>query len=188
MNIVVINGSPNGDSSVTLRYVDYLRKHLPDLEAQLFEVARPIRRLESRPHELTPIADAMAAADGVIWSFPVYTFLIPGQLKRFIELLLEHQGGQPLGGVCTSVSTSAHFFDHTAHQYMEAVSADLGMKVVKGYSAGMHDLLHSRGQQGLLGFGRHFLRRIAGESPVEAGPTPVDWPTSTASRQWPCGP
>jgi hypothetical protein len=40
-----------------------------------------------------------------------------------------------------SLSTSIHFYDHTAHNYIHGVCDDLGMRYLGAFAAEMHDLL-----------------------------------------------
>lgn len=176
MNIIVINGSPTGTKGITAQYTAYLERTFPQHNFQVFEVARRIRRIERDEAEFHTIAEHMAAADAIIWCYPVYLMLVPAQLKRFVELLLERTEPSVLAGkVATVISSSAHFYDHTAHDYMRGVSADLGLSFVQGFSAGMEDLLSEEGRHNLLGFAKNFFRHAGGELPVEAAVPPVRW-------------
>jgi hypothetical protein len=58
-----------------------------------------------------------------------YYFLVSSQYKRFIELIWERKAEGFFKDKYTAVlSTSIHFFDHTAHNYMNAICDDLEMK------------------------------------------------------------
>ena len=50
------------------------------------------------------------------------------------------------------LTTSIHFFDHTAHEYVNGICDDLGMKYVDGYSAAMYDLLQEEERRGCCCF------------------------------------
>ncbi len=176
MKIVVINGSPSGNRGVTAQSVEYLRRQFGEHEFEIVEAARRIRRLERDEALFGDTVERLASADAILWAFPVYIMLVPAQLKRFIELLGERGGDAAMAGkVCSAISTSAHHYDHTAHDYLEAVSWDLGMTYVRGFSAESGDLLTEDGRRNLLGFGRDFLCRAAGEPVIEAAPAPVQW-------------
>jgi len=176
MKIVVINGSPSGNNGTTAQSIAYLRQQLGEHEFEVIEAARRIRRLERDPETFDAALALLDGADAILWAFPVYIMLVPAQLKRFIELLGERGGEAVLRGkVCSAISTSAHHYDHTAHDYLEAVSWDLGMTYVHGFSAESGDLLTEDGRRNLRGFGRDFLRRAAGDALVEAGPAPLRW-------------
>lgn len=83
--------------------------------------------------------------------YPVYTFIAPSQLHRFIELL-KASGIDLEGKFATQITTSKHFYDVTAHKYIEENCKDLGMKYIKGLSADMDDLLKEEGQKAARDF------------------------------------
>jgi len=142
MNIVVLNGSPKGDLSITLQYIRYAAKKYPNSSFQYFPVAQNIKKLEKNEAAFREITDAVKKADAVIWSFPLYFLLVCSQYKRFIELIFERkQEDAFIGKYAVSVSTSVHFFDHTAHNYIHGICDDLQMHYAGGYSAAMYDLM-----------------------------------------------
>lgn len=99
--------------------------------------------------------DAAAAADAMIWAFPVYCLLVPAHYKRFIELLLErHVEASFQDKYAAILTTSIHYFDHTAHEYVRGICDDLGMKCVGGYSAEIYDLLQEEEQGRFLLFAK----------------------------------
>ncbi len=73
------------------------------------------------------------------------------------------------------LTSSEHFFDHTAHTYMEAVSEDLGMRVYPGFSAEMEELYSPAGQHNLEAWARDFLRVVHQDAPLERRTVPVSW-------------
>jgi multimeric flavodoxin WrbA len=142
MKLVILNGSPKGEMSVTMQYVRYLRREFPEHEYAEHHVCQRIRLLEKRSAALEEIAADVEGADGVIWAFPLYIMLVHGGYMRFIELIFERGLARSFAGTyAATLSTSIHFFDHTAHQYMREVIEDLGMLLVGSHSAAMHDLL-----------------------------------------------
>ena len=82
----------------------------------------------------------------MLFSYPVYTFIAPSQLHRFIELV-KASGADLTGKMATQITTSKHFYDVTAHRYVEDNCHDLGLKVIRGLSADMDDLLSEKGQK-----------------------------------------
>lgn len=176
MNIVVINGSPSGIRGVSARYVAYLQRHFPQHTFQVLEVAKKIHRIERDEQRLEAVARAMIDADAIIWCYPVYFMLVSAQLKRLIELLMERLGHDALAGKpCTAISTSAHFYDHTAHDYIAGISTDLGMSFVQGFNAGFKDLLTEQGRRDLLGFARDFFDQAAEPMLPHPGYPPIQW-------------
>ncbi len=153
MNILVLNGSPKGDFSITLQTVRYLEK----LNSKnTFTVLNVGQRIKSFEKDFAPALEAITAADVLLFSYPVYTFIAPCQLHRFIELMKEHNA--PVKGkFATQITTSKHFYDVTAHRYIQDNCQDMGMKYVRGLSADMEDLTTKQGQQEARAFWKHFL-------------------------------
>ena len=85
-------------------------------------------------------------AELILFCYPVYTFIAPYQLHRLIELI-KADGVDLSGKFASQITTSKHFYDVTAHRYVEENCFDLGMKVVRGLSADMEDLLTEQGQK-----------------------------------------
>lgn len=157
MNIAVLNGSPAGKDSITLHTLLYIQRHFPEHRFEIIHVAQQIRKLEKEPALWT---DALLRADMLLFCYPVYTFLAPAQLHRFIGLVKE-SGIDLSGKYATQITTSKHFYDVTAHRYIEDNCADLGLKVIHGLSADMDDLLHPQGRREALDFFRYVLWNVA---------------------------
>ena len=152
MNILVINGSPKGDNSITLQTVLYLEKLHPEHTFHILNVGAKIKSLEK---DFTPAMEAIENADALLFSYPVYTFIAPCQLHRFIELLKEHQVNVA-GKIATQITTSKHFYDVTAHRYIQDNAQELGMNYIRGLSADMEDLTTKKGQKEAVDFWKHF--------------------------------
>lgn len=142
MNVLVLNGSPKGRYSITLQTINYLEKLHPEHSFEVLHVGPRIKALEK---DFSPAAEAIARAELIVFSYPVYTFIAPYQLHRFIELL-KASGISLEGKAATQLSTSKHFYDVTAHRYVQDNCADLGLPYIKGLSADMDDLLTEKGQ------------------------------------------
>ena len=153
MNITVLNGSPSGQDSITLFTVRYIEKHFPDHHFRVLDVGQRIRAMEKKKDEW--IAE-MRAADLIMFCYPVYTFLAPAQLHRFIAMMKE-SGVSFEGKAATQVTTSKHFYDITAHRYVEDNCHDMGLKVIRGLSADMDDLTGARGRREALQFFENVL-------------------------------
>ncbi|MBQ8351829.1 MAG: NAD(P)H-dependent oxidoreductase [Clostridia bacterium] len=143
MNILVLNGSPKGQYSITLQTVNYLAALYP---AHSFDVLHVGQRIKALEKDFSTARKALERADLLLFSYPVYTFIAPYQLHRFIELLKEHEINL-VGKYATQLSTSKHFYDVTAHRYIEDNCYDLGLKYIRGLSADMDDLLSEKGQK-----------------------------------------
>ncbi len=161
MKVFVLNGSPYGTNGITAQYIQFLEKTFSEHTFETVEVARKLGKFERSPLDLEYLLQKIASADTIIWAFPVYTMLVPSQLKRFIELLFENECGHYLKDkIATGISTSANFYDHTAHDYMQGISSDLGLRYVRGFSAEMKDLLSESGRNNFLGFAKDFFWRV----------------------------
>ena len=152
MNILVINGSPKGEYSITLQTVRYWEALHPEHSFQVLHAGQRIKALEK---DFTPAMDALEKADAILFSYPVYTFMAPCQLHRFIELMKEHKA--PVQGkYATQLTTSKHFYDVTAHRYIQENCHDMGMLTIRGLSADMEDLLSEKGQKEAESFWQYF--------------------------------
>ncbi len=153
MKIAIINGSPKGKHSITLQTSLYLEKKYPDHEFCVLHAGQTIKALEK---DFSPAKELLSSCDAVVFSYPVYTFLAPSQLHRFIELMKEN-GADVRGKYATQISTSKHFYDITAHKYIEENALDMGMRYIRGLSADMEDLLSEKGQNDAEKFFDRFL-------------------------------
>ncbi|MBQ3509071.1 MAG: NAD(P)H-dependent oxidoreductase [Peptococcaceae bacterium] len=151
MHILVLNGSPKGEYSITLQTMRYLEILHPEHSFEVQHVGQRIRILEN---DFAPVKEALERADLLLFSYPVYTFIVPYQLQRFIELL-KASGVDVSGKTATQISTSKHFYDVTAHRYIQDNCADLGLHYVRGLSADMDDLTTQKGQQEAEAFFQH---------------------------------
>ena len=153
MNVLVLNGSPVGNNSITLQTVYFIEKHFKSCQFRVLHVGQRIRSYEK---DFSEAADALRKADLILFCYPVYTFLVPSQLHRFMELIKEN-GINLTGKYATQITTSKHFYDMTAHQFIRENCTDLGLVFIEGLSADMDDLLHRKGQRDALEFFR-FVR------------------------------
>lgn len=185
MNILVLNGSPKGNNSITLQTVLFLEKKYPGHTFQVLNVGQKIKSFEK---DFTPASEAIKDADLLLFSYPVYTFIAPCQLHRFIELMKEHQ--VPVEGKYASqITTSKHFYDVTAHRYIQDNCQDMKMKFIRGLSADMDDLTLKKGQEEACKFFEYLCWCIEKDfyepcylkntAPLR---TPVTVPASTAEK------
>lgn len=148
MKICVLNGSPKGDYSVTLQTVLFLQKKFSKDEFNVYNIGQQIKKIEKDPSE---VIRGMIDSDLIIFSYPVYTFIATSQVHRFIEIIKEKNVSLKDKFV-TQITTSKHFYDMTAHRYIEDNCHDLDMKVIKGLSLDMEDLTKKEGQEDCVSF------------------------------------
>ncbi len=157
MKIAVINGSPKGQYSITLQTVRYLERKYPEHDFCILNAGQKIKALEKNFDEAEEL---LVSADAILFSYPVYTFLAPSQLHRFIELT-KASGVDLSDKYATQITTSKHFYDVTAHKYIEENSFDLGMRYIRGLSADMEDLLTENGRKDAEKFFERFLWSVS---------------------------
>ncbi len=151
--VLVINGSPKGEFSVTLQTIRYLEVVFDNLEIDIVNVGAKLKYFENN---FSIVQDKLSAADLVVFSYPVYTFIAPWQLHRFIEICKE-KGLDCTGKFATQITTSKHFYDYTAHKYIEDNANDLGFKFIRGLSADMDDLTTKKGQKEAVDFMKYVM-------------------------------
>ncbi len=161
MRIVVLNGSPKGDLSATIQYVHFVQKKYPQHRLKILNISQKMRAIEKDQSSFQKIIDEVESADGVLWAFPLYFLLVHSHYKRFIELISERGAESAFKNKYTAaLSTSVHFYDHTAHNYINAICDDLDMKYVGAFSADMYDLLKEKEREKLILFAKHFFEAI----------------------------
>jgi len=174
MKIAVLNGSPKGEVSVTMQYVHFLELRFPEAEFELFDVALKIKKLEKDEKDFGEVIAGIAAADAVLWAFPLYFLVVCSQYKRFIELIFEKNAVSAFRGKpAATLTTSINFFDHTAQNYINGICDDLGMNFFGSYSAEMNDLLKTKERQRLKAFGELFMKAIKEGTPAIRNNAPL---------------
>lgn len=161
MKIIVLNGSPKGDTSVTLQYVRYIQKKFSHHEYKIFNIAQQIGSIEKDEKVFESIIAEIASSDGVIWVFPLYIFAVASQYKRFIELIFERNAQSAFKGKYAAViATSVKLYDHTAINYVNAISDDLGMNFVDSFSPKMEELTNPAVRENLVKFAQNYFDAI----------------------------
>lgn len=143
MNILIVNGSPKGRYSITLQTCKYLELLHPEHSFEVIHAGQIIKKLQ---RDFSTAAEMLERADLIVFSYPVYTFIAPSQLHYFIDLM-KKSGLDFSDKFATQITTSKHFYDVTAHKYVEDNCYDMGLKYIKGLSADMDDLSTKKGQK-----------------------------------------
>lgn len=167
MRIAVLNGSPRGKKSISRKAGMILEKLYPQHTFEFLDVAPSVGRWERDEAAFQEAMDTVAAADGIIWSFPLYILIVSSQYKRFIELIWERGAQDAFAGKYAAVySTSIHYYDHTAHNYINGICDDLRMRYVGYYSAKIGDLRDEAKRAGFLHFAERFFAAIETDAPM----------------------
>ena len=185
MKVLVLNGSPSGDSSITLQTMLYLEKRYPAHEYRQLNVGFSIRKTEQ---DFSEAYELLSWADLLVFCYPVYTFLVPAQLHRFVELMKE-KGPDLKGKAAAQITTSKHFYDVTAHEFIRENVCDLKLNYLGGLSADMEDLLKEKGRNEADAFFKHVLFMMAhgisrrSIAPVSAAETLTEAHVPETSRE-----
>lgn len=161
MKVTVISGSPKGTYSITLQSVEWLKAQFPTDDFSVHHIGQQ-RGVFNKPDSLNALMAELVASDLVLFAYPIYTCLAPSPLHRFIEVMKGHPlAAQLKGKWATQLTTSKHFYDHTAHNWLNENLTDLGMKVIDAFSADMDDLLTDEGRGALRTFWAYTAFRMA---------------------------
>ena len=132
MNILVLNGSPSGSESITLQTVEYLKILFPQHSYEILNVGQKIRSFEK---DFSEAEAALSRAELILFCYPVYTFLVPAQLHRFIELMIVRKirgANQPLEAFLRHDRTPVY------RGYLRGSQASLCRRSVGGYGRSSH--------------------------------------------------
>lgn len=227
MKILVVNGSPKGQYSTTLHTCLYIKEMYPENEFEILNVGQSIKKYEK---DFSEAREKLDWAELILFAYPVYTFIAPSQLHRFIELMKEaagvddapnriagvdgisvgtasagnvsaesssegaaHEGISSEDNAClkrlnlagkfaTQITTSKHFYDVTAHNYILENCQDMGLKFIKGLSADMDDLTKKAGQKNACDFFEfvtYCVENDVYETFPEKAPAPAHKPVNT---------
>ena len=161
MKITVLNGSPKGESSVTLQYVNFIQKKFPQHEFRVIHIAKNIKKLEKDTDYFETIINEINDSDGVLWAFGLWVLVVSAQYMRFIELISERSAKDAFKNKYTAaLSTSIHYFDHIAHNYIRSVTEDLEMKYTDGLSLDLVDLRKKDERNNMIIFAESFFNEI----------------------------
>lgn len=186
MDILVINGSPKGKNSATLQTVLYLQILHPEHRFEILDAGDKIKRYE---RDFLEARTALEKADLLLFSYPVYTFVVPSQLHRFVELM-KGSGAAIAGKYATQITTSKHFYDVTAHRFIRDNCQDMGLRFIDGLSADMDDLTTDKGQREARDFFDYLVWQmehgisepVTVPPPVPAKHVPVTVPESAGEK------
>lgn len=145
MKVLVLNASPKAKTSITLQNSLYLEKKFPSHSFSYIHIGCSEK---ANREKIDRTAAEIESSDLVIFSFPVYTFLAPSQLHYFIRILKENNISFD-GKYASIITTSKHFYDTTAHKWLEENLIDLGFSFIEGLSLDMEDLLKEEGREEL---------------------------------------
>lgn len=176
MKIIILNGSPKGETSVTMQYIYYIQKKFSQHTFKIINISLQIQKIEKDINYFNEIMKEIQNANGLLWTFPLYVFLVHSNYKRFIELIFERKAEKYFKNkYVAALSTSIHFYDHTAHNYIHSISDDLETRYFGFYSAEMNDLLKEKKRKSLLLFTENFFYTIENNFSTSRAYQPLDY-------------
>ena len=127
----------------------------------MYHISHKIKKPENNIDFFYHIIEKIKNSDLIIWSFGLWVLAVPAQFMRFVELIKERKVENTFNDKFTAViSTSIHFYDHTAHNYMRAVCEDMNMQYIEGISFDMLDLMKTGKRKDLITFYENIYRTV----------------------------
>lgn len=175
--IVIVNGSPKGDYSLTLQHARYLVSREPGIAPTILNAGEALSEMAYDQAWLDGAIAAIESCDAVIWATPVYTMLVPWQLIRFFDLI-QKAGKSPIftGKYATCVMSCFHYYDHLAEEWLRGTCEDLGMPFIEGLSVDNEDMLKPEIRASMRFFMAEFHRACTSRAPVARKTAPITDP------------
>ena len=174
MKIIVLNGSPKGELSITMQYINYIQKKFKHHDLKIINIAQRINQIEKDAKAFEEIIKEIQLSDGVIWAFPLYVCTVHSSYQRFIELIFERAAEYAFSEKYTAVlTTSIHFFDNTAVNYMNSICDDLNMNYADSFTPEMYDLQKEAVRKNLLQFAQNLFDSIENKIITSKNYSPV---------------
>lgn len=168
MKVLVVNGSPKGEQSLTLQHSLYMLGQEKELEWKVLQVGEELSAINYVKGWLDSAIADIEWSDAIIWNTPVYTMLVPWQLIRLFELI-KNSGRNEIfrGKYATTMMTCFHYYDHLAEDYLRGMSEDLGMSFMEGRTADNMDMLKQEHRASMRFFMHEFIEACRNKLPVE---------------------
>lgn len=168
IKILVVNGSPKGEQSLTLQHSLYMLGQQEDVEFKVLQAGEALSRINFEQSWLESAMADIEWSDAIIWNTPVYTMLVPWQLIRFFQLIKD-EGRNSIfkGKYATSMMTCFHYYDHLAEEWLRAMSEDRGMAYIEGRTADNTDMLNKTHRASMRFFMNEFISACRNRVPVE---------------------
>ena len=174
LRILVVNGSPKGDYSLTLQHSLYMLGQEPSVEWTVLQAGEALSPIDYDESWLAGAIDDIERADAIVWSTPVYTMLVPWQLIRLFRLIEEAGRSDAFRGkYATSMMTCFHYYDHLAEAWLRATCEDLGMAYMEGRTADNMDMLRKDHRASMRFFMREFVEACRSRAPLERKYAPL---------------
>jgi len=140
MQLTVFNGSGRGKQGNSLRLVEPLLKGFTSVEENTYQIHTLMQTRKREEH-----TTAFANAEHVLMAFPMYTDMVPGVVKDFLETLQPYCGreGNPSIGFLIHCGFPEAVQLRTLERYLDKLARRLGCRhtgtILKGNSEGMRE-------------------------------------------------
>ncbi|NLV50321.1 MAG: iron-sulfur protein [Clostridiales bacterium] len=168
INVLIVNGSPKGEYSLTLQHSLYMLGQEDAVNSKVIQAGEVLSSIIFDKAWLESAISDIEWSDAIILTTPVYTMLVPWQLMRFFELIKDAGKSDVFfGKYATSMMTCFHYYDHLAENWLRAKSEDLGMSYLEGRTADNTDMLGKDNRASMRFFMHEFLETCRNKSVVE---------------------
>jgi multimeric flavodoxin WrbA len=173
MKIVVLGGSPKGNVSVTMQYIDHMKRIHPEHTCTTHLIAKDLRVLERDRARFDALIEDVRGCDLLLWAFPLYILSAHANVHRFTELVEERGAVSAFTGkYAATLTTSIHYYDHLAHQWTRAIDDDWGLLHAGTFSAEMYDLVDGKTRAQYERFLDRLFTDVARKVPVQRASLP----------------
>ncbi len=156
MKVLVYNGSPKGSLSTTIQSINYLQQRNPEVNIEIINL---MAVMHGDDNAIKKAINSAKDADAIIWAFPLYHLLVASHVKKFIEKISEFNLETVYENkYATALTTSIHYYDNIAHDYIGGISCDFKMHYVDGLSHHMEDFKSEAKREELQFFFNQFLK------------------------------
>ncbi len=167
IRVLIVNGSPKGNHSLTLQHSLYMLGRAKDVEFRVLQAGEALSEIDYNTGWLETAIKDIEWSDAIIWSTPVYTMLVPWQLIRLFQLIKEAGQNKVFQGkYATSMMTCFHYYDHLAEDWLRGMSEDRGMHYIEGRTADNEDMLKETHRAGMRFFIDDFVSTCRNRVPV----------------------
>ena len=168
MNVLVVNGSPKGNHSLTLQHTLYMLGQEKELNWKVIHAGEALSSVQYEKAWLESAISDIEWSDAIIWSTPVYTMLVPWQLMRLFQLI-KAEGKNRIfqNKYATSMMTCFHYYDNLAEDWLRGMCEDLDMSYIEGRTADNMDMLKRQHRDSMRFFMHEFLEVCHNKYPVE---------------------
>ena len=115
MKVLVINGSPKGKDSITFQTVRFLQRKFPKDDFEIIHAGAQIALWE---RDMSSLKEAVESARIILFAYPVYTFMAPSQLHRFITRMKE-QDIDFSGKYALQITMCRHVIETLGRRYLQ---------------------------------------------------------------------